>query len=92
MCAAPTQSLLQKWLREEHEIQVYATMESLGSDEWGYSYEINYLPKEHQNAKRRVCRFEYIDSYKEFGSTYEGAWDTYEEALESALLEALKLI
>lgn len=54
---------------------------SLGSDEWGFTYQIRYLPKEFENAKRRVGHIIIIDSFDGAGSTYIGAWDTIEEAL-----------
>jgi len=64
----PTQSLLQKWLREEHNIQVYA---------W-YDEDAAYQ-----------CLFEKMnmDIYDKFFH-----FQTYEEALERGLQEALKLI
>jgi hypothetical protein len=54
---------------------------ALGSDEWGFSYRITYVPKEYRNAKRRVGHLIHIDSFAGAGSTYVGAWDTIEEAL-----------
>ncbi len=76
-CYAPTQSLLQKWLREEHEIFVQVTWEPIihyyycRIDTW------NNLPK-------HVLYFSDGASTPEFYS--------YEEALEKGLYEALKLI
>ena len=70
----PTQSLLQKWLREVHNIFVYVEPTSLGDnapfikDSWG---KVFYDPWKNNNK----------------GVSYE-----YEEALEFALLEGLKLI
>jgi hypothetical protein len=78
--SAPTQSLLQKWLREKHKINV----------------ESNYLP----NIPGYRCLFVPMtdkisakEKYKLF-SKYYGTinYDTYEEALEAGLQEALKLI
>jgi hypothetical protein len=77
---APTQSLLQKWLREKHKINVKS----------------NYLP----NIPGYRCLFVPMtdkisakEKYKLF-SKYYGIinYDTYEEALEAGLQEALKLI
>jgi hypothetical protein len=62
---ASTQSLLQKWLREEHKIQVWVT----------YHYPIN-------------GKYLYVLMFK----NGVGVQNTYEEALEVALQEALKLI
>lgn len=65
---APTQSLLQKWLREEHHIDIIVTSKILG-----YSYCIynRYPPKT---------------------TTNNNLFEHYEEALEEALHESLKLI
>jgi hypothetical protein len=89
---APTQSLLQRWLREMHTIYITIVKETLGSDEWAFAYEISYLPKEHENEKRRCPHFVNIDSFRMGYATYSGAWDSYEEALENGLQQALKLI
>lgn len=81
---APTQSLLQKWLREVHKINV----------------ESNYLP----NIQKYRCLFkpmhiipklfESFKDYKKVADKYYGKIDynSYEEALEKGLQEALKLI
>jgi len=74
---APTQSLLQKWLREVHLTHIY--MDMTGSERF------------------TLC-FRHIDGEgKHWSHTYkeEGGYvyfDTYEEALEKGLQEALKLI
>lgn len=89
----PTQSLLQRWLREVHQIHIQVKRECIGSDEWEFSYLIDYLPKDFWNYKRRATHFEYIESFSmSGGATYSGAWSTYEECLEKALFHALKLI
>ena len=88
----PTLSLLQKHLREKHWLHINITKESIGSDEKVYAYEIEYLPKEFWEAKRHVKHLVYIESFYEGMGSYGGGWDTYEEALESALQEALKII
>ena len=70
-CSAPTQSLLQKWLREVHNI-------SIKIDDF------------YTNGK---LRFDF--SVSELGSQDDnpkGIFEDYEEALEMALFEALKLI
>jgi uncharacterized protein YozE (UPF0346 family) len=90
--AIPSQSLLQKWLREEHYIYVLIKREEIGSDEWEFAYEIEYLPKEHWEEKRRAPYFEYISLFSIGFGTYSNAWSTYEEALEAGLLKALTLI
>jgi len=67
-CRRPTQSLLQKWLREVHNIHVFATL---------FSY-----PNEYDSCI-------YI---KDKEPIIKGINFTYEEALETGLQEALKLI
>jgi hypothetical protein len=77
---SPTQSLLQKWLREVHKINV----------------ESNYLP----NIPGYRCLFVPMtdkismeEKYKLFSKYYgRNTHDSYEEALEEGLQEALKLI
>lgn len=70
---APTQSLLQKWLREKHKIILII----------GYQYEYDSTPYSYW-------------IYKEEQSLPINQWvddlETYEEALEKGLQEALKLI
>ena len=68
---APTQSLLAKWLREEHNIIVLVDYEGID----GYYYKFY--------------------SYKEGNKNYDASdknYNTYEEALEAGIQEALKLI
>ena len=71
ICTAPTQSLLAKWLREEHNIIVLVDYEGID----GYYYKFY--------------------SYKEGNKNYDASdknYNTYEEAYEIGLQEALKLI
>lgn len=69
--SAPTQSLLQRWLREVNDI-------SIKVDDYYYNSKVRYdvnvskLSSQEDNTK--------------------GVYDTYEQALEAGLLEALKLI
>lgn len=65
---APTQSLLQRWLREKHNIHFYI---------W-----FNELTK----------KFRIESNYPEYKLDTDEEFDTYENALESGLQEALKLI
>lgn len=73
LCTAPTQSLLAKWLREEHHLIVIVA----------YQYEYDSTPYSYW-------------IYKENNSLPLNQWindlNTYEEALEIGLQEALKLI
>ena len=74
MYSAPTKSLLQKWLREKHNILVEPCWE--GTHE---IYSINY---------RIIILGNTI--YKDFRGCFDG--QSYEQALEVGLQEALKLI
>jgi hypothetical protein len=67
--SAPTQSLLQKWLREKHDIHIMICPKQLPDNSIVY-----YIYK---NKTKR---------------NFNGLFDTYEEALETALQEELKLI
>ena len=77
---APTQSLLQKWLREEHQINV----------------ESNYLPNIQKYRCLYVPMTMDIPNKEKYSlrSKYYGIdnHETYEQALEEGLQEALKLI
>ena len=80
---APTQSLLQRWLREVHNIYVesYHDLTSDGTKiqfytSWGF------LQQKDKNGNRNVNGW--YDEYND--------WKTYEEALEIGLYQALKLI
>lgn len=66
ICSAPTQSLLQKWLREKHNIQLFI-------------------------FKQISCCWTWT-IWGESASTCLDRFDTYEQALEKGLQEALKLI
>ena len=83
---APTQSLLQKWLRDEHNIHIdmIGILNDIGNDgkyhPASYSCCINYfLKSDGEWAGQELCCFT-DKSY------------TYEQALETALQYALKLI
>lgn len=91
---APTQSVLQKWLRDEERL-IFVSVERccIGSDEWEFGYFIEYLPKENHEDKRRSGSFKEIKSFQDnYPHSYSGAWHTYEEALEKGLQKALTLI
>jgi hypothetical protein len=74
--SAPTQSLLQKWLREKHNILV-----SVYSNASGYCWE-------HMKSKGGT----HIQDSDFSGPNDSGCWDSYEEALEQGLIESFKLI
>ena len=74
---APTQALLQKWLREEHDIHVNA--HPIFNKKWSFStYNVNNKSLLYSIGKGYI------------GEKFEGK--TYEEALEKGLQEALTLI
>lgn len=82
VCFKPTQSLLQRWLREVHKIDIYI----LGYG-FGYYAQLNNVPPSNQGDVK------YIDRRWNMPSEYKGGtFKTYEEALEKGLQEALKLI
>ena len=66
ICTAPTQSLLQKWLRDKHKIKLFISKQLSSSWVWTI--------------------------WAESASTHLDRYDTYEDALEEGLKEALKLI
>ena len=87
---APTQALLQRWLREVHNIDIAINYEAIGSDDYEYCYIIKY---EKGNAKRQCNRIKVIESLQFYSGGYVNVnTNTYEEALELALQEALNLI
>ena len=90
-CVAPTQSLLQKWLRDIHDIKIFIDYQPIGSDDYEYCYKIMY---EEGNAKRQYERTKTIESLNDWGSGYNNVYpaDTYEQVLEAALKKALELI
>lgn len=75
LALAPTQSLLQKWLREKHNLHVSVEFEFTKKLSW----------------RVNICdthKFEWL--LPDFLNAHE--FDTYEEALEEGLQEALKII
>lgn len=78
--AVPTQSLLQKWLREVHKIHitVYCMEKSLENG-WETYFDIHLKQQTKMNALQSIA-----------GKARE--FNTYEQALEVGLQEALKLI
>ena len=74
--SAPTQSLLQKWLREVHRIDIYCYP---NYDKKGVTFQVNLYTDPYVK-------------FKDTNHFYKGGYKTYEEALEEGLYEALKLI
>ena len=75
----PTQSLLQKWLREEHNLHIYVDTTPTFGD-----------MKSHQSKYKSLVKVPFQPFKWTTGKYYLG--DTYEEALEKGLFQALKLI
>jgi len=87
--SAPTQSLLQKWLREEHNLSVEV--------EFDYSYEIdegkgNYSDAIFTVKISNISNPRKNDVFSPSWQRRDGNQFTYEGALEKGLYEALKLI
>jgi hypothetical protein len=74
----PTQSLLQKWLREVHDIDVFINRDGMFRKE-------SYCIFIHDNIKN-ISRLRPLDN-----DVFSG-YSTYEEALEVGLYQALLLI
>ena len=70
--SAPTQSLLQKWLREKHNLNI----EIAHVEDMDWYFIVHKIP----------CK------YKDKSLAMSDGFETYEEALEFALNEALQLI
>ena len=80
-CSAPTQSLLQKWLRDLHGVDIHITRNKPSYREYRVEiYKVdntpNYIHFQINTEKSNGCKW----------------FDEYEEALEEAIFEALKLI
>lgn len=81
---APTQSELQKWLREEHKLYITAIPHKSKEDKvrlnWFYS-----LVDDRNNLDNIFCNAD------DLGASQQG-WHVYEEAVEAGLIEALNKI
>lgn len=81
---APTQSLLQRWLREVHNIYV-SSFHDLTPDGANIQYYTNWgTINDPSNKEKQYCPDGGYDKYSN--------WKTYEEALEQGLKNALKLV
>lgn len=78
----------------DNEIYVTIHRHTIGSDEWVFSYSIEYLPKEYWDAKRRAPYFVYIkDTYSESaGGTYDGGWSDYDEAVKKGIEKGYEVL
>ena len=80
---APTQSLLQRWLREVHEIDIEIEL----TDNSRHSYYESSIKKQ---DIRDYNDEDYFDQVRQVH--IKGKFKTYEQALEKGLQEALKLM
>ena len=78
--SAPTQSLVQKWLREVHNIHIVISVDF-------YKDGINYLWQAFKYDTSKKFNCEGTGCYGD-----NGEYPTYENALEAAIQESLKLI
>ena len=78
--SAPTQSLLQRWLREVHNLFVQAEIEMIVNSITLFTVKV-YSDDISINNEFGICKMLTITGFK-----------TYEQALEVGLFEALKLI
>lgn len=78
------QSYLQKWLRDVHKIYVYIELMDSNNDEIWYPVLINRNVRTYNEEDMRTYSEDLHYIYQHF--------DTYEDALEFILTEALELI
>lgn len=83
--SAPTQSLLAKWLREIHNIHIEINAET----DFKYTFSIE---KWNWYENEKCNRVGSLVLGKTFWDTKSNLFDTYEQAYEKGLQEALKLI
>lgn len=89
---APEQASVAKWLRDVHDINLFVHQECIGSDEFCYTYEMKYLPKEFADCKRKATKYIYVQSFCMGFGSYSGGWDNYEEAELEGIREAIKYL
>ena len=78
--AAPRQSLLQKWLRDEHKMSI--TVHPLNTGKWEFVIFFLDQPLEGTDGFKNKMSL-HVEPYY---------WDSYEETLEAALVTGLNLI
>lgn len=85
---APTQSLLQRWLREEHKLDVVVTR----SDEVCRTYLYFVSVHDYRSKKYTVHSIAHLWESTVYNFNMGERYENYEQALEKGLEEALKLI
>lgn len=84
IAVAPYQEELRKWLREKHGLHI-----EIPNNASGYMWILN---KAGNVKEGDISGGTFIRDYNMEGDNEAGQWDSYEEALEVALYEALKYI
>ena len=81
MCSAPTQSLLQKWLRDKHKLvlTIDYLFDSKDESYHVFTYSLYSMIQKARNAVKGI-------------NVQSKLYHSYEEALEEGLTESLKLI
>lgn len=88
VCTAPTQSLLQRWIREKHDINVLVSFDTIDDSETAYIWNIIEYIEEGKDRKKDTWDF-----YNRIDSFDKMMWyDTYEQALEAGLEKSLNII
>ncbi len=91
----PTQTILQRWLREVHSINVIVdTCMSFPKEVSHWSFKINGLNELALSSNPRFISvsFEKLEHTLHLKLPYNNIYKTYEEALEKGLFEALHLV
>ena len=87
-CQAPSQSVLQKWLREEYNIRIFCTFETIDDSETAWVWDI--VKDNIEGNGRKKDTWDFYDRWDSF--SYMMWWKDYEEAMEEGLFQALNLI
>lgn len=88
--SAPTQSLLQKWLREVHNLRVFCTFETIDDSETAWVW--NIVSDNEKGKGKKKDTWDFYDRITSFDEGRMRWYNEYEDALEDGLFEALKLI
>ena len=86
----PSQSVLQKWLRDIHSIRVLIDFETIDDSETAYTW--NIVEDLSEGKGRKKDTWDFYNRLYSFSMERMAWYDTYEDALEAGLQEALKLI
>lgn len=84
----PSQSVLQKWLREEYNIRIFCTFETIDDSETAWVW--NIVKDNIEGNGRKKDTWDFYDRWDSF--SYMMWWKDYEEAMEEGLFQALNLI